>query len=53
MFDQCPVDPKEVSRQLWAFLGPLLAYDGHKTSTFKNVARHNGLGVAPDRAPDQ
>ena len=43
MFDQCPVEPKEVSRQLWAFLGPLVANDANKTSTFKNVARHNGL----------
>ena len=29
MFDQIPVEPKEVSRQLWAFLGPLVA-SGHK-----------------------
>ena len=38
MFDQCLVEPKEVSRQLWAFLGPLIANDSSKTSTFKNVA---------------
>ena len=38
-----PVERKEVSRQLWAFLGPLVANDANKTSTFKNVARHNGL----------
>ena len=43
MFVHCPAEPREVSRQLWAFLGPLVAGDGHKTSTFKNVARHNGL----------
>ena len=43
MFVHCPAEPREVSRQLWAFLGPLVANDGHKTSTFKKVARHNGL----------
>ena len=43
MFDQIPVEPKEVSRQLWAFLGPLVANDSNKTSTFKNVARHNSF----------
>ena len=43
MFDQCPVEPKEVSRQLWAFLGPLVANDSSKTSTFKNVVQHIGL----------
>ena len=41
MFDQIPVEPKEVSRQLWAFLGPLVAADSHKTSTFTNPARHS------------
>ena len=43
MLDQCPVEPKEISRQLWAFLGPLVAGDASKDSTFKNVTRHNGL----------
>ena len=43
MFVHCPAEPRKVSRQLWAFLGPLVANDGHKTSTFNNVARHNGL----------
>ena len=43
MFDKIPVEPKEVSRQLWVFLGPLVANDANKTSTFKNVARHNGF----------
>ena len=46
MFDHCPVEPKEVSRQLWAFLGQLVASESSKTSTFKNVARHNGLSPA-------
>ena len=43
MFDQIPVEFKEVSRQFWAFLGPLAASDSDKIRTFKNVARHNGL----------
>ena len=43
LFDQIPVEPKEVSRQLGAFLGPLVAGDSNVTSTFKNVARHNGF----------
>ena len=43
MFDQIPVELKEVSRQLWAFLGPLVANDSNKSSTFKNVVRHNGF----------
>ena len=32
MFDQIPVEIKEVSRQLWAFLGPLVATDSNKSS---------------------
>ena len=43
MFDQCQVEPKEVARQFWAFLGPIVANDACKTSTLKNVARHNGI----------
>ena len=43
MFDQIPVEPKELSRQLWAFLGPLIAADPNKVSSFKNVERHNGF----------
>ena len=43
MMDQGPVPPKEISRQLWAFLSPLVANDASKDSTFKNVALHNGL----------
>ena len=43
MFDQIPVEPKEEPRQLWAFLGPLVANDANKVSTSKNVARHNGF----------
>ena len=43
LLDQCPVGPKETSRQLWAFLRPLVAGDASKNSTFKNVGRPNGL----------
>ena len=43
MFDQCPFDPREISRQRWVFLGPLVASDAGKDGTFKNVARHNDL----------
>ena len=43
ILDQCPVGPKEISRQVWAVLSPLVAGDASKDSTFKNVARHNGL----------
>ena len=42
MLYECPVGPKEISRQLWAFLSLLVAGDASKDSTFKNVARHNG-----------
>ena len=38
-----PAPAKEISRQLWAFLSPLVANDASRDSTFKNVARHNGL----------
>ena len=43
MLDQCPVEPREISRQLRAFLGPLVAGDAGKDGTFKNVTRHNGF----------
>jgi hypothetical protein len=43
MLSDCGAEPKEISRQLWAFLGPLVASDVSKTSIYKNVARHNGL----------
>ena len=33
----------EVSRQLWALLGPLLAGDSVQAGMFANVPRHNGL----------
>ena len=35
--------PTEVSRQLWAVLGPLVAGDPSLHSVFANVPRHNGL----------
>ena len=35
--------PKEVSRQPWAFLGPLVAGDSKNASIYKNVPSHNGL----------
>ena len=34
---------KELSRQLWAFLGPLVAGDSKNASIYKSVQRHNGL----------
>ena len=34
---------KDVSRQLWALLNPLVAEDGHAAGMFANVPRHNGL----------
>ena len=43
MVDQGPVEPKEISRQLLAFLGPLVVGDASKDSMFKNVPRHNGF----------
>ena len=43
MLMSCPVDSREISRQLWAFLGPLIVSDSNKTSIYKNVQRHNGL----------
>ena len=33
----------DLSRQLWAFLGPLVAGDPSMESAFANVERHNGL----------
>ena len=36
-------EPSEVSRQLWAFLGPLVAGDASMDSIFANVPRHNGF----------
>ena len=43
VLEHCPDGPKEISRQLWAFLSPLVAGGASKDSTFNNVARHNGL----------
>ena len=34
---------KEVARQLWAFLGPLVKHDSTVNGIFANVPRHNGL----------
>ena len=34
---------REVARQLWALLNPLLAHDGSAKGVFANVPRHNGL----------
>ena len=34
---------REVSRQLWAFLGPLVASNAVVNGVFENVDRHNGL----------
>ena len=34
---------KEVARQLWAMLSPLLVNNGTVTGMFANVPRHNGL----------
>ena len=34
---------KELSRQLWAFLGSLVAGDSKSASIYNNVPRHNGL----------
>ena len=34
---------EEVSRQLWAFIGPLVKENSDKASVFRNVPRHNGL----------
>ena len=36
---------KELSRQPWAFLGPLVAGDSKNASIYKNVPTHNGLGA--------
>ena len=36
-------EPAEVSRQLWAFLGPLVAGDASMESIFANVPRHHGF----------
>ena len=36
-------EPQEVSRQLWAFLGPLVAGDASMESIFANVPRHYGF----------
>ena len=33
----------EVSRQLWAFFGPLIKHDVDLKRRFDNVARHNGV----------
>ena len=33
----------DLSRQLWAFIGPLVAGDTSMESAFANVERHNGL----------
>ena len=43
--DQSPGGPSayEVSRQLWAFLAPLLKENEGADMIFKNVVRHNGL----------
>ena len=43
MLEQCPVEPREISRQLWAVLGSLVAGDAGKDGTFKSATRHNGL----------
>ena len=34
---------REVARQLWALLNPLLAHDGTAKGVFANVPRRNGL----------
>ena len=34
---------REVSRQLWAFLSPLVASNAVVNGVFENVDRHNGL----------
>ena len=39
MPDQCPVEPREISRQFWAFLGPLVASGAGKDGTFP-IRRH-------------
>ena len=41
MLNECP-NMKELSRQLWALLNPLIA-DSKVQATFDNVPRHNGL----------
>jgi hypothetical protein len=41
MLNECP-SMRELSRQLWALLNPLLA-DSKIEATFANVPRHNGL----------
>ena len=43
MLEHIGVHPTEVSRQLWALLGPLVAVDPSLHSVFANVPRHNGL----------
>ena len=37
------LDYREVSRQLWAFLGPLVSGNSVVNGVFENVDRHNGL----------
>ena len=36
---------KEVARQMWAMLGPLLKHDPKMAGIYANVPRHNGLEV--------
>ena len=43
MLEQIGMHPTEVSRQLRALLGPLVASDPNLHSVFANVPRHNGL----------
>ena len=50
MLEHIGVHPTEVSRQLWALLGPLVAADPSLHSVFANVPRHNGLLVLAHRA---
>ena len=47
------LDYREVSRQLWAFFGPLVSGNPVVNGVFENVDRHNGLGLAQDRRTDQ
>ena len=47
-FDTVPscvdcAEKSEISRQLWAFLGPLIRQDTDVKRRFDNVARHNGF----------
>ena len=43
MLDGISAEPKQISRRLWALLGPLIAGDSSMHNRFSNCPHHNGF----------